>query len=415
MRVLTLRGDQFDVSSCSTTSEVRQEVARHHVLPAEELLLLCGRDVLNETHLNKATHHEFRVVHRPPPPSHVPLRYAGLVAYSLTTTWFLCFNASVPGVMATLIALACLRWMPRHGWQRLAPPPPPRKNDVSPSKHLIVVPLYNESEVYLEPMLASLLEARCTWPLTVLFAAEPTMDTYWLKRAELRLEEHGITASTVRHPCNLLNEVPGAASNLNWALETFCFESSNPLIYLMTKCDSNGVVDVGYLEEIEHHAKKFGNSAFFLQPPVRWKFSKGWSLVDHHLLAQFARLWNIGEGGLAHFSLPLAQFIAVGRYSHSSLRVMDDMDCYLQQEAYGATSMMTTSSIVKCCDARSDIASRYIHKWVPQFYGTAIAEPSMRRYVVFFLRGGLSTLTMGSCFKLFLILKSFLFLGRDGI
>jgi hypothetical protein len=253
-------------------------------------------------------------------------------------------------------------------------------------------------------MLASLIEARRTWPLTVLFAAESAMDKCWIQRAELRLKQHGITAITIWHPSNLLNEVPGAASNLNWAIETFCFESSKPQIYLMTKCDSNGVVDAEYLEEIEHHTIKFGDLKFFLQPPFQWKFSKGWSLVDMYLNTQIANLWSMGEGGLAHFSVPLAQIIAVGRYSHSALCVLDDMDCYLQQEAHGAFSMMTSSSIVKCVDTGSDTASRYIYKWIPQFYGTAVAEASKRRYIVYPLRGGLKTLAIGSCFKFVLIL-----------
>lgn len=411
MRVVrTLCGKTIDVSEHTTVEDIRRRVSRCLGVPETEVLLTRGRNVWTNGDEVEDDESDLRAVHRPPPPSLVWLRSAAALSYGLVVAWYAYVDVSVAGLLLTLCMCAGFRWTGRGVWERLVPPPGPRRNDKGPpTRHLVVVPLYNEDPDYLEPLMEGLLGARRDWPVTVLFAAEARMDEGWIRRASERLRAEGIAATTVRHPPRLLHEVPGAASNLNWALETFCFEVPDPHDYLLTKCDSNGVVEEGYLTELEGIAASLGRTAFFAQPDPSWSFGAGCSWYDQLVLDSFSKMLRVGEGGITHFSFPLTQFVAVGRYSHSNVLVLDDMDCYLQQERHGARFVRPRRTIRKRLPSGSDLVDRLAQKWIPQAFGTAVVETSARRGLVYSFRVAASLLF----FDVFAVgLKSILLVRR---
>lgn len=405
----TIKGEPIDISACVSLRDAKETIGRHLNLAPAELLLLCGREALsgdeayrrimakNSVGADDANgkQQQLRVVHRPSAPSYLFLRYAYLAVYFLVVVWYTYWDTTPSGLLSTLFMVIGFRWTNRRAWQRMFPPPPPTKTPTSPShnkeglcpieEHLVVCPLYNESEEYLAPMLSALITAQRTWPLTVLFATEMAMEEQWLQQATRRLEQAGIAVVTVRHPSRLLHEVPGAASNVNWALEIFCFESKkHPSRYLLTKCDSNGVVDTGYFLQLEGYAKFFQGEAFFVQPKICMEYTGQWNWIDSVLHRRLRRAMRVGEGGLTHFSFPLAQFLAVGRYSHSSVVVLDDSDCYLQQESLGVHFVEPpTQTIRKVIPGSSDMAQRMSSKWVPQAFGTAAVTMSFRRSLLY--------------------------------
>ena len=397
--VAALNGERIDVTSCGTVEAMKEAASGHLGLPGDELVLLRGRKlVLEEADLRRdddtgttdaspgGEQPQLRVVHRPPPPPGMPLRYACLAAYFLVVVWYTHVDVGPVGLLSTALMVIMFRCTNREMWQAIFPPPPPSGNGTRPTEHLVVVPLYNESEAYLEPMISSLVLARRSWRLTVLFAAEERMSEYWVRKATARLERVGVKVVTVRHPPNIPNEVPGAAANINWALETFCLESPDPARYILTKCDANGVFDEGYLTEIEGYANQFEDDAFFVQSRPCWRYAGKWSRVDAMVHERLKGVPNAGEGGVTHFTFPLAQFIRVGKYSHSNARVLDDSDCYLQQEALGVHYVDSKACVRKWIPTASDLSCRLFEKWIPQAIGTAVVEISFRRSALYTFR-----------------------------
>lgn len=422
--VRTIRGDTISIDivcSSQAVSRIRESISSKLGVRADELLLVRdNNDVLSDGDIlgNDKTQN-IRVVHRPVKPTFLNLSYFGLLLFFLSQTYALAFDVSVMGWLYTVSLSLLIRYLPRRYWLLPVSSSQPvvdtfnDTTDAELKRHLLMIPIYNESPKYLEPMMTALLNAEKTWPITVLFAAEMNMDEQWIELAKERLEKNGFTVVTVRHPRNLLNEIPQISSNVNWALESFCFRAYehlannnnssktndnnesdkdlfiNPNKYLMTKCDSNGVLDKGYLLEIERVSKSFQLNTtqrlrFFIQPPWRWIYTNGWGFLDSKTKSLISAMWDMGEGGMSHFSFPLSQFIEIGKYSHSNFQVLDDINTYIQQEKIGVQFVMTDSTIYKYHDNQSDLLGRMLDKWLWHLIGNCVVEGfSVRRMMLF--------------------------------
>lgn len=312
------------------------------------------------------------VIHRPrqPNPVRLYLQFGALCAILLGCLWVVYIPHSAPltvTIIATklLLMARCACYLPRQ-----------TEMPSSPNigfTHLILLAVCKENPSTIVTLLSSLeLSVKTAQrDVIVLVAAEQcTPGTMLRTITEAVGKISSVRMIVVRHPRGVPNEVPGASTNYNWALERFWFQFRDPSkCYLVTKCDANSVIGCGYLHELESYGL-MPNEWVWFQP----RFDMPRVNYFDRLLHSTANNWFYAFGifGTVHFSFPLWQFGKAG-YGRTNIPISDDRQTYFNMMQ--GTRVIHMQTPMSKTSIKYTLQERLWNQWIRHDFGLFVSNP----------------------------------------